>query len=112
MTHRKTSIKVSQILLHQKKNFSSDKSVVYTCEKNEIIGRFLKLIKKKKKKRNKGEERIFNEVKFQFIFENKKLQNKFTLSDNNSCNFLKDYYLLYSCFPTGSWQSLTTFKNQ
>jgi hypothetical protein len=80
--------------------------VVYTCcEKNEIIGRFLKLIKKKKKKINKGEERIFNE-------ENKKLQNKFTLSDNNPCNFLKEYYLLYSCFPTDSWQSLTTFKNQ
>jgi hypothetical protein len=106
MTHRKTSIKVSQILLHQKKNFSSDKIVVYTCcEKNEIIGRFLKLIKKKKKKINKGEERIFNE-------QNKKLQNKFTLSDNNPYNFFKEYYLLYSCFPTGSWQSLTTFKNQ
>lgn len=34
-------------------------------------------------------------AKFQFIFENKKLQNKFTLSDNNLCNFFKRLLFTY-----------------
>jgi hypothetical protein len=34
-------------------------------------------------------------AKFQFIFENKKLQNKFTLSDNNPCNFFKRLLFTY-----------------